>query len=338
MAIRNVVGVALAGITASAIIIIYLLATSPINSNIKGIKQVSASTTVDKIKPFVKNLHNFFSNQNENLDDSNHNNHNAEESEVAINPNFVYSLKGNVTLCSDKYKKVDFVLMIFTAVTNVGQRQKWRRNLAEQLQIVSNSCLAYKNISLRYQFIIGQLPDKKLLTLIVKEHEQFGDIIQGNFDDTYYNLGAKSKYLFNWICQYCQHAKYVIKIDDDVEFNVKPLFKYFGSNDLYKTDCLIGMINPGGEPIRDKQSKYYVSELEYPDTHYPAFAFGFGYLLPAASATKLLAAMMVVAPLRLDDVYVTGLARLQARLKPITTPYICKRQNIYNIIDCIVRH
>jgi hypothetical protein len=241
MAIRKAGRVALTGIT---VIIIYIIAIWLINSKIKWINKVSVSAVLCKINPFVNNFHNFFPNQDENLNNS----------EVAINPIFTYSLKGNVTLCSEKYKKVDFVLMIFTAVTNVGQRQKWRRNLAEQLQNVANSSLSYKNISLRYQFIIGQLPDKNLSTSIVKEHEQFGDIIQGNFNDTYYNLGAKSTYLYNWICQYCQHAKYVIKIDDDVEFNVKPLFKYFGNDTLYKTDCLIGMIALGGQPIRDKNS------------------------------------------------------------------------------------
>ena len=66
-------------------------------------------------------------------------------------------------------------------------------------------------------FILG-LPTKNQDTVqasISKEAVQFGDIVQGNFIDTYRNLSTKNIYGNLWVSLFCNNTEIVVKTDDD---------------------------------------------------------------------------------------------------------------------------
>ena len=48
------------------------------------------------------------------------------------------------------------------------------------------------------------------------ESIEFGDIVQGNFVDSYKNLTYKTVMGHLWVSKFCTQAKFVIKADDDI--------------------------------------------------------------------------------------------------------------------------
>jgi beta-1,3-galactosyltransferase 1 len=71
-----------------------------------------------------------------------------------------------------------------------------------------------------------------------------------------------------WIENYCKEPKYILKTHDDVWVNINRFEDYFESNTIeeqfFGGKCVIEM------PERDRKSKRYVSEEDFPGNHYPA--------------------------------------------------------------------
>ncbi|KAK3107271.1 hypothetical protein FSP39_010813 [Pinctada imbricata] len=59
----------------------------------------------------------------------------------------------------------------------------------------------------------------------MNENQEYGDIIQGDFIDTYRNLSNKGIMGFRWISENCRNAEIVLKIDDDAFINLFKLFE-----------------------------------------------------------------------------------------------------------------
>ena len=51
---------------------------------------------------------------------------------------------------------------------------------------------------------------------IQNEHLLYGDIVQGDFVDTYRNLSLKAVVGNLWVSKFCSKAEFVVKTDDDM--------------------------------------------------------------------------------------------------------------------------
>ena len=49
-----------------------------------------------------------------------------------------------------------------------------------------------------------------------EESSKYGDIIQGDFLDTYHNLSYKATMGNLWVAEFCSQAQFVVKTDDDM--------------------------------------------------------------------------------------------------------------------------
>ena len=49
-----------------------------------------------------------------------------------------------------------------------------------------------------------------------EESSKYGDIIQGDFLDTYHNLSYKAVMGNLWVAEFCSQAEFVVKTDDDM--------------------------------------------------------------------------------------------------------------------------
>ena len=78
---------------------------------------------------------------------------------------------------------------------------------------------------------------------------------------------------FKWITKYCSNAKYVLRINDDVVVNTHALVNYFKPLN-YSQNMIYGYGIFGVGPIRDKGSKFYVSEQEYNKPRYNDYIEG----------------------------------------------------------------
>ena len=61
----------------------------------------------------------------------------------------------------------------------------------------------------------GATPDPELQRRLEEESRRHGDLVQGDFLDTYHNLSYKAVMGSLWVAEFCGQAEFVVKIDDD---------------------------------------------------------------------------------------------------------------------------
>ena len=118
------------------------------------------------------------------------------------------------------------------------------------------------------------------------EADQYRDIIQANFMDTYKNLTLKVQLGLHWATKHCQSFDYIVKTDDDVYINLDALVTYLAQQKpkqpMYGGKCLM---NAG--PNRNKKSKWYMSHVDFPQTKYDPFCVGPMYFMSMNVAQRV---------------------------------------------------
>ena len=65
-------------------------------------------------------------------------------------------------------------------------------------------------------FFLGRPEDGKKQEKLQEENKKSGDIVQGDFLDTYRNLSYKAIMANLWVSEFCDQAEFVVKTDDDI--------------------------------------------------------------------------------------------------------------------------
>lgn len=223
--------------------------------------------------------------------------------------NKLFDIKLNYTLQSDPCEDADILALILVTsyFGNVETRSAMRR-------AHSNDDL--KQLGLKRIFLLGEAP-MDLYTkqnAIDNESERFGDIIQGNFIEAYRNLTYKHMMGIKWAGKYCNHAKYVIKMDDDIVINLKRIVDMLKILKLPKYP-IAGYILNNMTPIREPANKWYVTKKEYDKDIYPPFVSGWFYITTPQVCIKLERQSKFVPYFWIDDTYVTGILPKLAKVR-----------------------
>ena len=138
---------------------------------------------------------------------------------VIVNPYvYQYLIDPGSSVCKEK-SDVLLLIYVYSVSANFKQRTVKRNSWGQ---------LNHTHISrTRIIFILGQPGNPSEQTGIQQESDQFGDIVQADFLDTYRNLTLKGFTALKWISSYCAQAKFVSKIDDDTFVNTFELVAYF---------------------------------------------------------------------------------------------------------------
>lgn len=218
-----------------------------------------------------------------------------------------------VTINSDLCGKetVDVVTIVTSATTHFAARQDIRNSWAKP-QI--------PGVNMRLVFVLGLSTNSSIQKSLEMEAEQYGDIIQGNFIDTYFTLSYKSLFAFYWTLHFCAQADFLIKTDDDIYIDLYETYHYtrrFLTTMDYASGqflaCLQKRVNT--IPIKRQGSKYYAGrmyidamrEQNITDPRFPPFCVGWMYLTSPATAKRLLEASKDPPYfLPLEDVWITG--------------------------------
>lgn len=156
-----------------------------------------------------------------------------------------------------------------------------------------------------------------------REHSRYGDIVQCQSRDTYTNLTLKSIAALEWTRQHCPWAQYLLKTDDDMFIDVFRLLRFidkveteaiketgvsvlrpqihksidtksdvfeYSTNpyfDIELPPTIWGRLAHGWRPIRQHNSKYYVSRTQYTGRVYPDFCTGPAYLMTRSAVNPL---------------------------------------------------
>lgn len=168
-------------------------------------------------------------------------------------------------------------------------------------------------------FLLGIPKNKTTLpmweTLVHQESQMYRDILLWDFLDTFFNLTLKEIHFLNWADEFCSTAKFIFKGDADVFVNVENIVNFLEKHDPSK-DLFVGDIIYNAQPIRAHKSKYYIPEMLYGLSIYPAYAGGGGFLLSSSTMKKLSQACREVELFPIDDVFL-GMCLQRINLKPI---------------------
>ncbi|XP_014835959.1 PREDICTED: N-acetyllactosaminide beta-1,3-N-acetylglucosaminyltransferase 2-like [Poecilia mexicana] len=173
----------------------------------------------------------------------------------------------------------------------------------------------------------GPYPD--LNNLLELENEKYGDILQWDFRDTFFNLTLKDLLLWSWFKQYCPTAAFVFKGDDDVFVRTDALLSYLHKkveeHKLWRiytneTDMnlFVGDVISNAMPNREPSMKYYIPESFYKGV-YPPYAGGGGVVYSGSLALRLREVSERVRLFPIDDVYL-GMCLNRLGLSPVHHP------------------
>ncbi|KAG7223612.1 hypothetical protein INR49_028505 [Caranx melampygus] len=155
-------------------------------------------------------------------------------------------------------------------------------------------------------------------TTVVQESQEHRDILQSNFVDSYMNLTIKTMVMFEWLRSHCPNTSYAMKIDSDIFLNVHKLVEMLlnAPQQLYMT----GLVVRDAVVLRDSSSKWFMPDSAFPDSTYPPYTMGLGYVFSLDLPKKILEASLHVKALYIEDVYV-GLCMRHLGIALTDPPY-----------------
>ncbi|GAB6026970.1 hypothetical protein CHUAL_013639 [Chamberlinius hualienensis] len=165
--------------------------------------------------------------------------------------------------------------------------------------------LQLSGLPVQLAFTFGHFENVTRQKLVEDESERHGDIIQGNFNDSYHNVTLRDLMGLRWVWQHCPHAHVVMRMDDDVTVDIYNLIdavekKY--SQLTSSVGCFQTMINT---PVL-RTGHYAVSIAEHPADYYDTYCQGWMYILTPNMAFNLDVASLKVKPYWMNDAYITG--------------------------------
>lgn len=167
-------------------------------------------------------------------------------------------------------------------------------------------------------FLVGRA-EPALERALRAESAAHGDLVMGNFVDSYHNLTYKHVMGLKWVVRHCAQARYVLKTDDDVFM------------DLFQvTSHLRAALGPRPPPgllmcglirrpyvKRSQRSKWRVSFREYRAHRYPPYCSGWAILMSPDVVRDLYRASAAVPYFWVDDVLVTGILAQRLGLRHV---------------------
>lgn len=187
------------------------------------------------------------------------------------------------------------ILMVPVAPSNREARDAIRNTWG------SEKIVKEKTVSLF--FILGQSsPDgrEEQQQKLLQESEEYHDIVQSNFLDSYNNLTIKTMVIMEWLASYCQNAVFAMKIDSDMFLNMDSLVNMLIH--APRQNYITGLVANGGLVLRDPHSKWYLPKDVFNEDYYPPYALGLGYVLSLDLAGKLVEGAKHIKAVYIEDV------------------------------------
>jgi hypothetical protein len=198
-----------------------------------------------------------------------------------------------------------WIVFVHSSPGNADRRQLLRDTWA--------NLSLFRNVTFRVVFLIGiPPPDQQRLQPYIKaEFDKYGDIVQGNFIDSYRNLTHKAVLGLRWLSEFCPEPAYAIKADDDTFLNIFEMIPLLEANSGKSNVIICPLWPENAMPIlRDPKTcmKWCVKRSELKGrTHFPQYCAGIGYVVSRPLLPLLYNASRSTPFFWIDDVYVTGL-------------------------------
>ncbi|XDV22197.1 hypothetical protein PO909_027146 [Leuciscus waleckii] len=121
--------------------------------------------------------------------------------------------------------------------------------------------------------LTGESDSEKAQQQLEEESRQHRDLVQSNFVDSYVNLTIKTMVIMDWLATRCPQANFSMKVDSDMYLNLENLVTLLLAPNTPRQNYITGFLMWNQHVIRNKKSKYYVSEELFPEPTYPTYAY-----------------------------------------------------------------
>ncbi|XP_050973558.1 UDP-GlcNAc:betaGal beta-1,3-N-acetylglucosaminyltransferase 7, like [Labeo rohita] len=207
---------------------------------------------------------------------------------------------------------VDVLVVVKSVIEEHDRREAVRQTWGKEQEI--------QGLKIKTLFLLGTPATGKdarnLQALVQYEDRTYGDILQWDFMDTFYNLTLKEVNFLRWFNIYCSGVPFVFKGDDDVFVHTKNLVELIGFRveENRVENLIVGDTILEAKPIRNRQSKYFIPKELY-DKRYPPYLGGGGFLMSSQVAHKLFVVSESVELYPIDDVFL-GMCLQKLKIVP----------------------
>lgn len=194
--------------------------------------------------------------------------------------------------------------------------------------------LQLPGLPVQLAFIFGHFENSTHQKLVEDESQRHGDIIQGNFKDSYHNVTLRDLMGLRWAWQFCPQARVVMRMDDDVAVDVFNLIDAVEQKYEQLTSSVGCFQMMANTPVL-RTGHYAVSYAEHPDDYYDTYCQGWMYILTTQMAFNLDIASLKVKPYWMNDAYITGTLIRALRATPVDLKvnYTIRAEDIRNSKD-----
>ena len=206
----------------------------------------------------------------------------------------------NPKLCSS-VNDLKVLIIVHSATKNFDKRilirETWTNNTY------------YPNLGpVRTLFLLGRAPNADVKAKINQEFKKYGDILQGDFIDSYHNLTLKGVMSFRWVTEKCRNAKVILKVDDDVIINMFYFLTETVPFIVSKPKHIACRRSGIARVKRNPNNKWFVQdELFRGENLFPEYCEGFTVVFSNDILPSLYKSAMLTPFFWIDDVYLYGL-------------------------------
>lgn len=204
-----------------------------------------------------------------------------------------------------------FFLVIISSSPN-KQENADRRNMIRQTWGNFNRKHISGDKHWKLVFMMGKAFTEEMNEFIVAEYEKYGDLLIGDYVDSYRNITTKLLMAFQWATQI--KCSYILKTDDDVYIDIPKLTDWLNARG--NPSSFYGGVVYSGSVKRDRNHRHYVSRDELPLDYYPEFCKGAMFVVSQSLIPKMVELSRQVTRIAPDDAYIGVLAN-QLDVSPV---------------------
>jgi hypothetical protein len=127
---------------------------------------------------------------------------------------------------SDYSGKLRLVYIVKSAVSHFDRRLAIRNSWGFEKR--------FSDVPIRTVFLLGIDPvNVDLQADVEKEQQKYGDIVQADFIDSYFNNTIKTMMGFKWAITWCRNSKFYMFSDDDIYISTKNVLRFIRNPTQY---------------------------------------------------------------------------------------------------------
>lgn len=218
-----------------------------------------------------------------------------------VNPHYFKYMINNKSICAG-VDHLEYIIYVHTGSANFLKRKMLRGTWLQ------NDLLA--NRPSRVIFFVGKPYSTTIQNQLYAESNNYGDIVQEDYKDTYRNLTYKGMSAWKWITKFCNKSRFVFKTDDDTFVDIFALTDLLRKYYYNVKRSILGLIMEGTHILRQKPQcgKWCVN---YNQLHgliyYPKYCSGAFFILTGDIISDLYLQSLYTPYFFVDDAFLTGI-------------------------------